>query len=127
MHHIVNLALGNHCHVALGNHCHLAHPLLMSRQEQSLIFINIYMSDSVNYDKVMYIYLILIVNLCHFLSMHFLLHFLLITSPCFDIVPLSKPQLDSIYGMKYACTSDINDSIYIYIYIYIICIYTVWN
>ena len=61
MRHIVN--------PALGHHCHLAHPpmslIFIVRQEQTLIFINIYKTDSVNYDKVMHIYLLLIVNLCH--------------------------------------------------------------
>ena len=68
--------------------------------------------------KVMHIYLLLIVNI---FALNFLLHFLLIVSPCADIVSLSKLHLDSIYGMKCSCTSDINN----YIYILYVCIYTV--
>ena len=66
MHHIVNQALGNHCHLA---HTPMSFIILV-RQEQSLIVINIYMEDSVNCDKV----ILLIVNLSmHFYCISFLL------------------------------------------------------
>ena len=66
------------CHImkqALGHHClftnTLMSPIILVWQEQSLILVNMYMSDSVNQDKVVHKYLLLIFNLLlKLLSMH---------------------------------------------------------
>ena len=50
------------------------------------VYINV--ADSVNYVKVIQTYLLLVVNLCHKTVVYaFLLHFVLIVSPCFDMAP----------------------------------------
>ncbi len=125
--------------MALGNHCHLVHLpmslIILVRQEQSLIFINIYMSDSDNFDKIMHkcIYYLLSIFALNFLSMHFFCLFFLssvhaLTYPPPPPPPLSKLQLDSIYGMEYSCTRDIKDSIYITtVCIYTVCIYILYG
>ena len=65
------------CHIvslALRNHCRFAHPLMsfiiLARQEQLLIFININTLDLVNYDTVILYYSLSIFAL-NFLSIHF--------------------------------------------------------
>ena len=115
-----------------------------SKAGQSLILIYIYiyiyiyicMSDSVNYDKVLHKYLILIVNLCLELFVcAFLLYFLHIVSPCSDIVPSSKLHLDSIYGQGTLMIPYIYILYTLYVYtaymyilyvycMYILCVYT---